>query len=102
MIAAHAETDAAVAPVCQLCIGQGIEVQVNDVIQRSHGCFNRVRKHRVILYGKIAQRKAGKIAHHKFARARFSDDNRVAVARFNFSAYAFNRRHVLCNFGAQV
>ena len=102
VVAGHAKADAAVFFIGDFGVGNGIVVEVNDVVQRTHGAGDDVLDFVFVFHVNAPKIQAGKIADDKIAGFVRGDDNGFAVFGFNGAALQLCRGHVLGDFRAEV
>ena len=102
VIAAHTQPNRPILPVVDFGIGQGEEVQVNDVVQGPDGTFRDILQGRIIVHINMPQGQAGQVTDHKFTRLGYRHHHVFAVNAFNPLVLEGNGAHILGNFRAQV
>ena len=81
VVARDAESHRTVAPVRDLCIGEGIEVEVDHIVEGTDSALDRVGKVAVILERDPAQREACKVADNEVSWPCRRHDDGIAVLR---------------------
>ena len=102
VVARDAQADAAVAPVRDLCVGEGVEVEVDDVVECAYDRLDNLAHLGVVLHGQMSQREAREVADHEVAGAGLGEHHGVAVLGLNLGRHALDLAHVLGDFGAEV
>ena len=102
VIAAYPEPDAAILAVGQARVGQGIEVEIDHIVQRSDGRLNGVAHSLLVLEREVTEGEAGEIAHHKVAGLRSAHDDRLAVHHACLRRSVPDGAHVLGYLRAEV
>ena len=102
MVAADAKADAAVFVVGHLRIFQGIEIQVDHIVQRADCRLHRFLHIFLVLHGQIAEGEARKVADHEIARPRARHHNGIAVFGAYLRGNMLDGRHILRDLRAEV
>ena len=102
VIPRNAQADGAITLVRDARIFERIEIQVDDVIERAHRRAHHVAHSLFAFHRKTSERKARKVAHDEITRTRGGHHHGISVLGLRFHRHAFNRRHILRDFGAQV
>ena len=102
MVAADSKSDAAVLLVGNPCVFNGMEIQVNNIVQRTNCCFHRALHVIFVLNGKMSQRQACQIADHELTRMCRCNNDCIVVFDTHLGGHMLNRRHILCNLCAEI
>ena len=102
VVARDAQADRAVAAVGDLGVGQGVEVEVDDVVERAHHGLDHFAHLALVLHRQVPERQAREVADHEVARAGLGDHHRVAVLGLDLGRHALDLAHVLRDLGAEV
>ena len=102
VIPRNAQAVETVALVRDARIFERVEVQINDVVERAHRRAHHVTHRLLAFHRKTSERKARKVAYDEIARTRGGHHHGISVLGLCFHRHAFNRCHILRDFGAQV
>lgn len=102
VVAAHTQADGTVLPIVDLGVGNREEVEVDDVVQRTHRAFGDRAQARADRHVDMAQRQTGQVAHHERARLRHGNHHLLAVHVLDALLELLDGAHVLRDLGTQV
>lgn len=102
VITGNAQPDRAIALVGDFGVFDGVEVEVDHVVQRADHRFDHGRKIGFVRNVDVAEHEGSEVADDEFAGLGHLDDDFVPVLRFHGAGNEPDLRHVLRDFRTEI